>query len=177
MINIRKATTADAPRLLEIYAPYVENTAISFEYDVPSLQEFSHRISQISRHYPYIVAEQDGRVIGYAYASRFKERAAFQWSVETSIYFDPEMHRHGIGKLLYCALEQQLRARGITNMNACITYTDHPDSHLPTGSVPFHEAIGFTPCAHFHNCGYKFHNWYDIIWMEKMINGHDSDLR
>lgn len=172
MTTIRKATTADAQALLNIYAPYVAQTAITFEYEVPSPEEFSRRISRIGSRYPYILAEEDGRIAGYAYASQFHERAAYQWSVETSIYIDTAQRHHGLGRMLYSELERLLRAQGITNMNACITWLPHPDPHLPTDSVPFHEAMGFSRCAHFHRCGYKFNHWYDVVWMEKMIGEH-----
>lgn len=169
-ITIRNATPDDAKALLDIYAPYVERTAITFEYDVPTLSDFEERIRSISKHYPYLVAIKDGRIVGYAYASVFKERAAYQWSVETSIYLDMDERHHGIGKILYTELENQLKAHGFINMNACITYMDKADEHLPLDSVHFHETMGFTRCAHFHQIGLKFGKWYDMIWMEKKIN-------
>lgn len=172
MTTIRKATTADAPALLDIYAPYVRLTAITFEYDVPTVEEFSRRIANIGSRYPYIVAENDGLIAGYAYASQFHERAAYQWSVETSIYLDTTQRRKGIGRKLYNELERLLRVQGVCNMNACITWLPHADPHLPIGSVPFHEAMGFSRCAHFHRCGLKFNHWYDVVWMEKMIGEH-----
>ena len=124
MINIRNVTSDDARELLDIYAPYIEKTAITFEYDVPTLDEFRERIRQISNSYPYLVASDNGRIIGYAYASEFKARAAYQWSVETSIYLDMKERHHGVGKTLYTELEKQLKSKGILNMNACITYMD-----------------------------------------------------
>lgn len=172
MTTIRRATEADAPALLAIYAPYVSRTAITFEYDVPSVEEFARRVGHIGRRYPYIVAEAGGKAVGYAYASRFHERAAYQWSVETSIYLDMAERHHGLGRMLYTELERLLRAQGILNMNACITTLGHPDPHLPQDSVPFHEAMGFSRCAHFHKSGYKFGRWYDVVWMEKMIGEH-----
>lgn len=171
-ITIRKATIDDAKALLDIYAPYVENTAITFEYDVPTLEDFSERIRQISKSYPYIVAVENGKILGYAYASQFKARAAYQWSVETSIYLDMNVRHHGIGRLLYTELEKQLQSQGILNMNACITYMDKPDEYLPLDSVHFHETMGFKRCAHFHKIGYKFNKWYDMIWMEKVDMQH-----
>ncbi|MBQ3875542.1 MAG: GNAT family N-acetyltransferase, partial [Bacteroidaceae bacterium] len=105
-MEIRKVTVDDAKELLDIYAPYVEQTAITFEYDVPSVGEFVERIKKISSKYPYIAAVEDGKIVGYAYASAFKERAAYQWSVETSIYVDMQKRQNGVGRLLYEALEQ-----------------------------------------------------------------------
>lgn len=168
-IVIRKATADDTEALLAIYAPYVEQTAITFEYDVPTVDDFRSRILAISSRYPYLVAEQDGKVIGYAYAHEFQERAAYQWSVESSIYLDMNERHHGVGRKLYAELEQQLRQQGIRNMCACITYMDEPDEYLPLDSIHFHETMGFTRCAHFHKIGLKFNRWYDMIWMEKQI--------
>lgn len=172
-IYIRKATADDARDILNIYAPYVERTAITFDYDVPSLSEFQDRIKTISGAYPYIVAIAGGRIIGYAYAHQFKDRAAYQWSVESTIYLDMNVRHHGVGRLLYAELERLLRAQGILNMNACITYMDEPDEYLPLDSIHFHTTMGFTKCAHFHKSGYKFGKWYDMIWMEKMIGDHN----
>lgn len=171
-ITIRKATAGDAKALLDIYAPYIEKTAITFEYEVPALEDFENRIRQISKSYPYIVAIEGGKAVGYAYASQYKARAAYLRSVETSIYLDINARHHGIGRRLYSELEKMLQKQGILNMNACITFIDKPDEHLPLDSVHFHETMGFKRCAHFHKIGYKFNKFYDIIWMEKMIGEH-----
>ena len=171
-MEIRKVTVDDAKELLDIYAPYVEQTAITFEYDVPSVGEFVERIKKISSKYPYIAAVEEGKIVGYAYASAFKERAAYQWSVETSIYVDMQKRQNGVGRLLYEALEQRLREQGILNSNACISYTDVEDEHLTNDSVHFHEKLGYELVAHFHKCGKKFGKWYDMVWMEKMLGEH-----
>lgn len=173
-MNIRKATINDAQALLDIYAPYVKNTAITFEYDVPSLAEFTDRIKTISSQYPYLVAEEDGRIIGYAYAHDFYGRAAYRWSVETTIYMSKESRHQGLGRQLYLALEDELRERGFLNMNACIAYKEAADEFLPSDSIHFHETMGFTHCALFHGSGYKFNRWYDVVWMEKMIGSHEN---
>jgi len=167
---IRDAHLDDAPRLREIFAPYVEQTAITFEYDVPTLEEFRQRMEAVLRSYPYFVAIDEGRIVGYAYAGRFKQQAAYRWAVETSIYVDRPVHRRGVGRMLHEALEEALRQRGILNMNACIAYLDQPDEYLPLDSVHFHERMGYTRVAHFHRCGRKFGRWYDMIWMEKLID-------
>ena len=172
MIIIREAQEADARELLAIYAPYVEHTAVTFEYDVPSVDEFRHRIEMVQRKYPWLVAEVDGRVVGYAYASTFKARDAYQWAVETSIYVDQNMKRSGIGRQLHEALEQRLKAQGILNMNACISFIEPEDEYLTLDSVRFHEHLGYQTVAHFHQCGKKFNRWYDMIWMEKLIGEH-----
>lgn len=171
-MNVRDVQIQDAEALLAIYAPYVELTAITFEYDVPTVDEFRRRITDISKRYPWLVAEDNGRIVGYAYASAFKERAAYQWAVETSIYVDRNERGKGTGKLLHEALEETLRERGILNMNACIAYTDKEDEFLTLDSVRFHERLGYSKVAHFHQCGRKFGRWYDMVWMEKLIGEH-----
>lgn len=174
MIKIREVTPADAPHLLEIYAPYVEETAISFEYDVPTLEEFEGRISRILSKYPYLVAEKDGRIVGYAYATEFKGREAFQWTVETSVYVERSQRQGGIGRMLYEVLEHELRQRGFQSMCACIAYTEKEDDpHLANDSVFFHQRMGFAMAGHFHRCGWKFGRWYDMVWMEKLIGSQN----
>ena len=127
---IRTASEADAPALLEIYAPYVERTAITFEYEVPSVDEFASRIRNTLQKYPYLVAEKGGRILGYAYAGPFHDRPAYDWSVETSIYVDTSLKHMGIGRKLHDALEQALQEQGILNMNACIAYPSTEDEYL-----------------------------------------------
>ena len=169
---IRDAVLSDVEAMLAIYAPYVEQTAITFEYDVPTLDEFRQRLLNVQAKYPWIVANKDGQIVGYAYAGAFHERAAYQWAVETSIYVDSSMKRCGIGRQLHDALEQRLKAQGILNMNACIAFIDPEDEHLTQDSVRFHEQLGYKRVAHFHQCGKKFSRWYDMIWMEKIIGEH-----
>lgn len=171
-ITIRKATKADAEAIQTIYAPYVRETAISFEYDVPSVEEMAKRIEEVQKTHPWIVAEEDGKIVGYAYAHAFYGRAAYQWAVETSIYVDRQEKRKGIGKKLHDTLEDRLKKQGILNMNACIAYIEPEEEHLTQDSVRFHERMGYTKVAHFHLCGKKFGRWYDVIWMEKIIGEH-----
>lgn len=171
-IKIRVATVEDAPVLLSIYAPYVEATAITFEYEVPSVDEFAKRIRHILQKYPYLVAELNGEVLGYAYAGPFKERAAYDWSVETTIYVKQNMRRLGTGRSLYHALETTLKAQGILNLNACIAYPEEEDKYLTKDSVLFHSKMGFQMVGQFHKCGYKFNCWYNMVWMEKQIGNH-----
>lgn len=172
MMNIRSAKPADAECLLAIYAPYVLDTAITFEYDVPSVEEFRSRIENTLAKYPYLVAEKDGKILGYAYAGVFKGRAAYNHCVETSIYVDLSCQGKGIGKALYEALEEQLKQQGILNVNACISWIDTPNQYLTHQSSEFHAHLGYEKVAHFHLCGYKFNQWFDMIWMEKMIGEH-----
>ncbi|MCD7955586.1 MAG: N-acetyltransferase family protein [Lachnospiraceae bacterium] len=174
---IRQARLSDAERILEIYAYYVTNTAISFEYDVPELAEFQKRMKATMEKYPYLVIEKDGILQGYAYAAPFHERAAYSRSCELSIYLAPESRKCGYGRKLYGELEKQLRegkARPseILNLYACIAYTQREDEYLDNNSAGFHEHMGFGQVGYFHKCGYKFGRWYDMIWMEKMIGEH-----
>ena len=175
MITIRDAKKADAGRLLAIYDYYVRNTAVTFEYVTPSLQEFEKRMERIEAFYPYLVIERDGVTEGYAYAGVFKDRAAYDWSCETTIYLDRAARRHGLGEILYQALETKLAAMGILNMYACIGYPETEDEYLTRDSALFHERFGFRKIGEFHKCGYKFGRWYDMIWMEKTIGEHRKD--
>ena len=176
-IRIEKVTEEDAEKLLEIYAPYVQNTAISFEYVVPSVEEFKERIRNISVKLPYIKAVCDGVIMGYAYAAPFKTRKAYDWSVETTVYVKQNLRRQGVGKILYLVLETSLREMGILNMNACIAVPEGEDSHLTKDSQLFHEKMGFQLVGTFHKSGYKFHTWYDMIWMEKMLGEHKGSQK
>lgn len=171
-ITIRTVQVSDAAQLLSIYTPYVKNTAITFEYDVPSIEDFSSRIEHTLKKYPYIVAESDGKIIGYAYVGEFHARAAYDWAVETSIYVDQNCHRMGIGLKLYDALEKILKTMGILNLNACIAYPPAEDPYLTLDSVHFHDKLGYRMVGRFYQCGYKFNRWYDMVWMEKFIGEH-----
>lgn len=175
-ITIRTATPEDAERLLAIYRPYVLKTAITFEYDVPSVEEFKGRICHTLEKYPYLVAEQDGVLFGYAYVSPFKERAAYDWAVETSIYVDWDKKKMGIGKLLHNALEQVLKQMGILNMEACIGYPEKDDEYLTQNSAQFHDHLGYRMVGEFYRCGYKFGRWYNMVWMEKLIGEHGENM-
>ena len=172
-ITIRNASLADAPRILEIYAWYVEHTVITFEYDVPSLEEFEGRMRRTMQKYPYLVIERDGRVEGYAYAGPFVGRAAYDWACELTIYLDPEARKRGLGRALYEAMEKALGAMGVLNLYACIGYPrGGDDEYLSTNSADFHAHLGFEKIGTFTACGYKFGRWYDMIWMEKIIGQH-----
>ena len=131
-ISLRAATEKDAERILEIYAPYIIKTAITFEYDVPTVDEFRSRIKKTLERYPYIVACEGEKIVGYAYASPFKGRAAYDHSAEPSIYVDENEHKKGIGRLLYSALEKALGKMNITNLEACITHAAVEDKYLKT---------------------------------------------
>lgn len=171
-MKIEKVTVDDAKELLSIYGPYVEKTAISFEYEVPQLEEFQERIRTISAKYPYLKAVENGEILGYAYAGVFKARAAYAFSVETTIYVRENQKRSGVGRMLYEALEQALKEQGILNMNACIASPTAPGPYLTEDSIHFHEAMGFSTVGKFHSSGYKFGKWFDMVWMEKLIGEH-----
>ena len=175
--SIRMATSADAQALLEIYAPYITETAITFEYEIPSVSEFAERIAATLQKYPYIVALDNHRIVGYAYASSFKSRAAYDWAVETSVYVARDCQGKGWGKKLYIAIEEILKQQNILNLNACIACTVKEDPHLNNNSVLFHEHLGYKKVAHFTQCGYKFNTWYDMIWMEKILGKHEVPPR
>ena len=174
-MTILKVDPSDASELLNIYAPYVRDTAVSFEYEVPTEEEFKERIINISKRYPYLKAVDDnGEILGYAYATAFKTRKAYDWSVESTIYIRGDRRKSGIGRKLYTALEDALREMGILNMNACIAMPPIEDEHLTKDSFYFHEKLGFELVGTFHKSGYKFDTWYDMIWMEKMIGDHEK---
>ena len=173
-IRIRAASPEDAEELLRIYAPYVEKTAISFEWDVPSVSEFRRRIENTLKKYPYLVAEKDGEILGYAYTGAFVGRAAYDWAAEVSIYVKEDKRKTGVGRRLYQALEAVSQAQNILNLNACIGYPDEDDEHLTKNSVQFHGHLGYEMVGKFHKCGYKFGRWYHMVWMEKIIGTHED---
>ncbi|HEL1768438.1 TPA: N-acetyltransferase [Streptococcus suis] len=168
MIDIRSARTEDAADLVAIYAPYVEKTAITFETEVPTVEAFASRIEKTLEKFPYLVAEEEGRVVGYAYASTYYARAAYDWTVELSVYIKQEVRGKGIGTLLYNALEKELTARGFKNFLACIA--------LPNpASLALHKKRGYEQVAHFKNVGYKFDTWHDIVWLQKSLVGKQNE--
>ncbi len=177
---IRSATPDDAAALAAIYRPYVEGTAITFEYEAPSAEEFSSRIAHTLERYPYLVAADKAdpfHLLGYAYASVYHGRAAYSWSVETSIYVAKSERTKGIGRALHAELEDELKEMGIQNMYACITALPEDrsdDPYLTDASIRFHEKLGYALCARFARCGYKFSQWYDVVWMERMIGTHPT---
>ena len=175
-ITIRLASLDDAKALLDIYRYYVEETAITFEYDVPTLEEFTGRMRSIMAFYPYLVAEEDGKILGYAYASKFHPRAAYAWSAEVTVYLDKATRGKGVGRQIYGKLEDYLTQMGILNLNACIASTDVEDAYLTNGSEKFHRALGYQLVGKFHDSGYKFNRWYDMIWMEKILGEHGADV-
>ncbi len=177
-ICIRSVRPTDIPALLAIYAPYVTDTAISFDYEVPTLEEFAQKFEQLARRYPCLAAVKGEAILGYAYAAPFKERAAYDRSVELTIYLAAAAKGGGVGRQLYQELERKLADAGVLNLNACIALPrDEHDPYVGMDSILFHRAMGFRQVAHFHGSGYKFGRWYDMIWMEKLIGEHQDDFR
>ena len=160
---IRFATKADLPQILAIYAPYVTGSTASFEYEVPTEEEFTRRFDAITAQFPWLVWEEDGQILGYAYASAPFERAAYRWCAEPSIYLCPKAHRRGIGRKLYEALEEILQKQGYCLLYAIITQRNET-------SLAFHSAMGYTPVATMPNCGFKHGAWQGIVWMEKRLS-------
>lgn len=174
-IIIRTANAQDAADILQIYAPYVQNTAISFEYEIPTLAEFRERIVNTLRRYPYIVAEQDGEIIGYAYMGAFSARAAYNWAAEVTVYLKDGKRKMGLGGKLYTKLETIAKAQNIISLKACIAYPEIEDEYLTQNSVQFHAHLGYAIVGRFRKCGYKFARWYDVLWMEKLIGVHSEN--
>ena len=174
-LTIRFASPADAEALVAIYAPYIQKTAITYEYEIPSVAEFARRIEAYSAKYPYLVAELDGAPVGYAYACPLGSRPAFDWSVETAIYIREDCKGMGIGRMLYDKLETILQIMGIRTMTAAVATVEHEDPYLTNASLAFHLRMGFTPVGTFHRAGCKFGRWYDLTWLEKEIGCYEND--
>lgn len=166
---IREAKVSDAKRLVEIYAPYIKDTAVSFEYKVPSVEEFENRIRHITEKYPYIVCLKNDKIVGYAYASAYSSREAYNWTATSSIYVDKEFRRQGAGALLYKELEERLRKQGVVNLLAGVAYVETEDEYLTKDSFHFHTKMGYEKVAHMKAIGKKFNRWYDLIWMQKKL--------
>lgn len=162
-IHVNPAKTEDAAEILGIYRPYVLNTAISFELEVPSVEEIAHRINQYSINYPFLVATLEGQMVGYAYAGPFSPRKAYQYSSEISVYIAEAAKGLGVGSRLYQSLEDELKARGIVQVISCITASN-------LNSLAFFEKRDFIKAGQIPNIGYKFDQWHDVVWMMKTIN-------
>jgi phosphinothricin acetyltransferase len=173
---IRIAREADSPVLAEIYGWYVENTAVSFEYTAPTREEFSRRISEILQTHPYLVYEEDGVLLGYAYAHPLIKRAACDWAVEVSIYIQRDARGKGIGRALYEALEKALLLQNICTLEACVAASNGEDPYLTTDSIRFHKRMGYTQEGKMTDCGYKFGRWYHLLWMEKHITSRKAKM-
>lgn len=169
-VIIRLADLDDAGKLLQIYAPYVEKTNISFELEVPTLEEFAHRVESISEMYPYLVCEEDGEILGYAYAGRHRERAAYRFSVDIAVYVSPGHHKRHIATALYTALFSLLSELGYHKACAGITGGNEK-------SIRLHTVMGFEHVGVFQNVGYKHGRWEDVLWMAKTLRDYNEAPR
>lgn len=165
--TIRLATEKDSDSILKIYAPYITDTAITFEYKVPGPAEFKERMADIQKMYPWLVCEIDNKIAGYAYGSSFAKREAYKWSVQYSIYIDPKYQRRNIGKALYYALSEILKLQGFYNAYAGVALPNIKSESL-------HESFGFKTVAVYHNAGYKLGKWYDVGWYELKLKEHNQ---
>ena len=170
-MKVRRATVGDASRIREIYAPYVRETAITFEYEVPSLKEMEERMAIRDGKYPFLAIEDEGKIVqGYAYLSPFKEREAYSWCAETSIYIARDMRGKGLGSILLSALEEEAKKMNLLSLYACIAIPEEKDDpYLTSESESFHLRHGYEHRGFFPSSGYKFSRWYHMIWMEKEI--------
>lgn len=158
----------DAEQILEVYKPYVLHTANTFEYDVPTVEEFEQRIKKISTQYPYLVCEHDGRIVGYAYGSTHRERMGYSWCAETTVYLAEAYHRRGIARSLYTALFTLMKKQGYHSIYVSILCTN-------TASVAFHKSMGFEEIGIFKNIGYKLGKWHSNLWMQLFLNRHNEE--
>jgi phosphinothricin acetyltransferase len=168
MPAIRPATPDDAASLLEIYRPYVEGTAVSFETETPSVQAFADRIDKALNGWAWLVAEEDGQCVGYAYGGPHRERAAYRWSTETSAYIRAGWQGKGLGKMLYQALFERLAERGYCNALAVVVVPND-------ASVALHRAVGFEAVGVFKRGGHKFDTWHDVMWLQRALRTSPPD--
>lgn len=166
-VTLRQTHPEDAEAILEIYAPYIRNTSITFEYEVPSLSEFRERMEGIMEGYPYLICEIDGAVAGYAYAHRYKERAAYQWDAELSVYLREGYERRGIGQAFYTALMEILKEQHVRNVYGIVTSPNPPSEAL-------HAAMGFRLAGVSLKTGYKLGKWIDVSCFERSLGDPDS---
>jgi phosphinothricin acetyltransferase len=168
--EIRFAALEDAAEILSIYEPYIINTAITYETDIIPIEAFRERMTKIQSKFPWLVYVSDGKILGYAYASTYRERAAFAWDCECSVYVAEEAHRQGVATKLYTRLFEELKKLGYYNVYAFITYPHE-------SSVNLHKKFGFREVGIFHKTGYKMGKWWDLIVMEKALGDLENDPR
>lgn len=168
-MSVRIATEQDLPQILAIYAPYVEQTTVSFEYEVPSSDAFRKRFLHITTRFPWLVWEENGEILGYAYACAPFERAAYQWCAEPSIYLRQDARGRGIGRKLYTALEAILQQQGFRLSYAIITSEND-------ASLAFHARMGYSHLAHFPDCAWKHGRLLGITWMQKQLNSAEMTM-
>ena len=162
--RIRFADPArDAAGILAVYAPYIRETAVTFETEVPAPDAFTARVAGICADFPYLVLEADGELAGYAYAHRQAERAAYAWNAELSIYLAEGFAHRGLGAPLYALLMRLLEMQGYVNLYACITASN-------AGSIALHERMGFAQVGRFPDTGYKFGRWHGVVWLCRRVS-------
>jgi len=166
--GVRLATAEDAEAMLGIYAPYVRDTAISFEYEPPAPEEFRRRVEETLERYPWLVFEINGKIVGYAYAGPNYTREAYQWTAEASIYVPPEEQGRGIAKCLYDSLFDFLSAQGFYRVYAIITGAN-------ARSLAFHKKCGFAEIGRYENAGYKLGSWWDVYILEKVLREPEGE--
>jgi len=165
---IRTATPDDSESILKIYAPYIEKTSYTFETEVPTVDSFKERISSYLKNWPWLVCELDGVIAGYAYGTRHRERVAYQWSIESSVYVHDDYQRMGVARAIYTALINILKLQGFRNLYAVI--------NLPNDkSVSFHEKLGFEYFATYKNVGYKLGRWKNVGWWQLQLNEYSLE--
>jgi phosphinothricin acetyltransferase len=164
---IRLAERRDVPGILEIYAPFILNTAVTFEETVPDEESFWQRIQGIMEELPYLVCEIDGQIAGYAYASAYRSRASYRWAKEVSVYIHPDFKRRKVAHALYTSLNEMVRYQGIADLLAIITLPNEP-------SVKFHESVGYRKCAEFSKVGYKMNQWQNVGWFELFLQDENA---
>lgn len=163
------ATIADTKEILEIYSEYIRNTTVTFEYVVPSEADFAGRIREILEKYPYLVYEEEGKIIGYAYAHQFMVRAASQWGAELSVYLAPQAQKRGMGKAFYQALEELLFLQNVEKLYGCIEASNEASRRL-------HESMGYEKTALFPRCAFKKGKWLSLLWLEKTLIEREEPL-
>lgn len=161
-LKIRMAAESDVPEILEIYRPYIEHTSVTFEYDVPPLEAFLARFREVTSRCPWLVGEEDGRLLGYAYLDRAFARAAYQWAADLSVYLRPEARRRGLGRRFYSLLERMAALQGYQLIYGLVT-SENQDSRR------FHEALGYVQTAWLPDCGFKLGSWHGVAWYEKRL--------
>lgn len=165
---IRSATILDAKEILRIYSPFILNSGITQETEIPSIESFKERIISTIEERPWLVCELGNQIIGYAYAGRHRERKGYQWCVEPSVYVDEKYYRFGVAKALYTALFDILKLQGYVNAYAVITLPNER-------SVAFHENFGFRYLTTYRKIGYKLGQWHDVGWWERQVNPHQEN--
>lgn len=165
--TIRLAEKRDVPGILEIYAPFILDTPVTFEEIVPDEASFWERIQGIMAELPYLVCEIDGRIAGYAYASGYRSRASYRWTKEVSVYVHPDFRRKRVAHALYASLNEMVRYQGIANLLAIITMPNEP-------SVTFHEHLGYVKCGEFSKVGYKLNQWQNVGWFELFLQDENQ---